>query len=93
MDFSGQQLPNTTYKGYCHDSHYTTSSIANINVKDVHNCHAECKSNIVCVAFAFNSKPLPIYYSNCHLYGKRPRRPYVTGTGASNVICYVYPGN
>ena len=93
MDVSDHQLPNTTYKGYCSDSHYTRSSIANVNVRDVHNCHEECKNSVVCVAFAFSSKPLPTYYSNCHLYGRRPRRPNVIGTDATNVICYVFPGN
>ena len=93
MDVSEKQFPNTTYMGYCRDSLYTKSSINNINVKDVHNCHVECKNSRDCVAFAFNSKHLPIYYPNCHLYRRGPRGPYATGTGASNVICYVYPGN
>ena len=92
MDISGPQLPNTTDKGYCRDSLHDRSNIGFIDVKDVHACHAKCKNSTVCVAFAFNSKP-SFRSPNCDLYSMGPRGPYVTGTGSTNIICYILPGN
>ena len=92
MAVSGQQLPNTTYKGYCRDSNHDKSNIGFINVKDLHACHIECKNNIDCIAFAFNSKP-SFRSPNCDLYSVGQRGPYVTGTGSTNIVCYVLPGN
>ena len=88
MYISDQQLPNTTYSGYCRDPQYDKSIIDFIPVKDVQECHMKCRNAKECAAFAFNSKNtngLP----NCDLYRGGP---YMQGTGASRIICYVFQG-
>ena len=88
MYISDQQLPNTTYSGYCRDPQYDKSIIDFIPVKDVQECHVKCMNAKECAAFAFNSKNtngMP----NCDLYRGGP---YMQGTGASRIICYVFQG-
>ena len=92
MAVSGQQLPNTTFKGYCRDSHHTKSNVEFVDVRDVHYCQLECKKSISCIAFAYTSI-LSGGFFNYRLYSKGPKGPYVTGTNDTNVICYVFPGN
>ena len=85
---SDQQLPNTTYGGYCRDPQYDKSIIDFIHVTDVQECHIKCRNTNYCAAFAFNSRNtagLP----NCDLYRGGP---YMQGTGASRIICYVFQG-
>ena len=88
MYISDKHLPNTTYSGYCRDPQYDKSIIDFIPVKDAQECNIKCRNDNDCAAFAFNSKDTA-GKPNCDLYRAGP---YVQGTGATRIICYVFQG-
>ena len=86
--FIGQDLPRTTYNGFCRNPQYDKNIIDFIPVNAANECHLKCRNKNDCAAFAFNSKTT-VGLSNCDLYRNGP---YTQGTGASDIICYVIEG-